>query len=125
MPHRTSREPIKNYMSPPASYLCCPHYDPQHMTGHQEALSRFSHRLGAPPPVTYLDNGHSCQDHRPALERLARAVMAGQHSLVLVPGLWVFSADEHRAQRTADLLTRAGGCRVLQLPAPLEPRRWW
>lgn len=100
----------------PAAYLRCYPREPMEMIHHQHALRRYAARLALPAPLLYFDNGCSSVGHRPRLERLIRAVAAGHHLVVLIPGPWVFCPDEPRARREMDRLT-ANGCQVLELPA--------
>ncbi|MBW5480629.1 hypothetical protein [Streptomyces bambusae] len=53
-----------------------------------------------------------------SLERLVGAVYNGSHRIVLLPGTWVFSADDAQARKIVRLLSRAGARRILTLPQP-------
>ncbi|MED7952285.1 hypothetical protein PUR61_18390 [Streptomyces sp. BE20] len=108
----------------PAAYLCSPPQNPRAATGDREALTHFAARLGLPTPVFYLDDVHpSSWGHRsrPQFETLVRAVIDGTHRLLLIPGPWVFSADEGRIRLSLRVLTAAGCTRVLTLPKQPAP----
>ncbi len=105
----------------PAAYL---RYSPRNTLAadqHREALRAFAARRGLRTPALYLDNG--CPPHGvpPRQEQLLRAVVAGSHRLLIVPGPWVFSSDETRTNLTIRLIT-AAGCRIVLLPTPPEYR---
>ncbi|MEV6583407.1 recombinase family protein [Streptomyces sp. NPDC051582] len=100
----------------PAAYLRCYPRDPAGMRAHHEVMHRFAARLGMPAPVVYVDDGVPCTGLRPQFEQLTRAVAAGRHRVLLVPGPWVFSPDDARARTALRMLTAAGCRRILQLP---------
>ncbi|MFJ8045707.1 hypothetical protein ACIRBX_34880 [Kitasatospora sp. NPDC096147] len=106
----------------PAVYLRCHPQDPRRMTAYQEATRRFALRLGMRPPTIYLDSGYADAEHRPAFEQLVRQVLAGRHRVVLIPGPWVFSADDAESAAALRLLG-AAGCRVVRIPARARPSR--
>ncbi|MEV4615692.1 recombinase family protein [Kitasatospora sp. NPDC049258] len=86
---------------PPAAYLRCYPRDPRGMQAHRAVLRRFAGRLGLPAPVIYLDNGVLSAGTRPGLQNLTTALMEGLHTVLLVPGRWVFSVDDQQAARSS------------------------
>ncbi|MDH6131550.1 hypothetical protein P3T37_000919 [Kitasatospora sp. MAA4] len=116
----------------PAAYLRIFPQNSGAVEHQSEAMRRFAARLGVPAPTFYIDNGYPSTGSRPAFERLARAVLEGSHRLVMVPGQWVFSADDARAGLAIRMLSAAGCRRIVQLPsaatkrAPATPaaKRW-
>ncbi len=106
----------------PAAYLRRHPHSPISVEGHCEAMRRFAVRLGLSAPAVYLDSNtptRERQPRRPQFEALVHAVMDGSHRIVLIPGPWVFSNDEHRTRLAYRVLTAAGCRRVMTLPTPL------
>ncbi|TQK50890.1 hypothetical protein FBY35_1253 [Streptomyces sp. SLBN-118] len=101
---------------PPAAYLRYYPQNPSAANRDRIALRSFAARLGLPTPVLYLDNGCPATGLRPELERLITAVMKGNHRLLVVPGLWVFSPEDDQARLTVRMLSAAGCLRIFELP---------
>ncbi|WP_406002453.1 hypothetical protein [Streptomyces sp. NBC_00829] len=98
-----------------AAYLRCYPYDQWGMTHHQHALKAYARHLDLPAPVLYFDNGRRA--HRPEYERLLRAVAAGRHRIVLIPGPWVLDLHDAPAQARLQQLTDHS-CHIIELPRP-------
>lgn len=100
-----------------AMYLRCYPYDSWKMSNHQDALSRLAEGLGLAEPTLFLDNGTPSSAPRAALESLLRHAEDGVFTVVLIPGLFVFSLDDAEARSVEDTFSRAG-CQVVELPSP-------
>ncbi|OKI13382.1 hypothetical protein [Streptomyces sp. CB03911] len=91
------------------------------MEVHRETFRRFAARLGLPAPALYLDDLPAARGPRPRpqFEALVHAVMDGSHRVLLIPGPWVFSSEDHRVRLAYRVLMAAGCRRILILPTPL------
>ncbi|MBL1087567.1 recombinase family protein [Streptomyces actinomycinicus] len=101
------------------AYLCC---SPSRWWGwdlHRFALRDYARRHGLRPPDVYADDGCCSEGALPELERLVRAVEAGDYQVILLSGRCVPSV----CSADAELMARirgASGCDIVEVP-PLFP----
>lgn len=115
MTHIRQRAPLLR--EPAAAYLRCHPYDSWQMGPHYWAVLRRAEALSLPVPDVFFDNGCLSRGPLPQLRQLLRAIDDGRYGVLLLPGPFVLSLDDRRAQ---DLLRwiRGRGCRVEELPTP-------
>lgn len=101
---------------PIAVYLRCHPYDRWRMEPHHHALLHYADRMSLSPPDVFFDNGCRSKGPLPQLDRLLRAVDSGCYQVLLVPGPFVLSLDDRKAQDLVRWI-RSRGCRVEELPA--------
>lgn len=67
-------------------------------------------------PHVFFDNGRLASGPLPELRRLLDAVAAGFYDVVILPGPFVLSMDDAKAQAIVRQITDHG-CRVIELPS--------
>lgn len=115
MTHIRQRAP--SLRDPAAAYLRCHPYDRWKTGPHYWAVLRRAEALWLPVPDVFFDNGCLSRGPLPQLQQLLSAIDDGYYKVLLLPGPFVLSLDDRKAQ---DLLRwiRGHGCRVEELPAP-------
>lgn len=100
-----------------AAYLRCHPYDIWRTGPHYWVMLQRAQDLALPAPDVYFDNGCLASGPLPRLRQLLGAIEAGQYDVVLLPGPFVLSLDDAKAQQIV-LWMRRHGCQVDELPAP-------
>lgn len=102
-----------------AVYLRCHPYDTWQTGPHYRAVLQHARNLSLPAPDVFFDNGCLSRGPLPQLERLLGAVENGHYDVVLLPGPFVLSLDDDKAQDIVRRI-RAHGCRIEELPSLRE-----
>lgn len=97
-----------------ATYLRCFPYDALGTGPHLNAVLDHARELALPTPYVFFDNGRLASGPLPELRRLLDAVAAGFYDVVILPGPFVLSMDDAKAQAIVRQITDHG-CRVIEL----------
>lgn len=100
-----------------ATYLRCYPYDAWQRGPHYWSMIQHAQALALPTPDIYFDNGYLASGQVPQLRRLFGAIAAGKYDAVLLPGPFILSLNDAKAQRLVSWMADHG-CRVEELPAP-------
>jgi hypothetical protein len=103
-------------------YLRCYPFDVGQMSSHQGALLDHAEQLGLPMPALFMDNGIRSRDPRPALGRLMVLAEEQAVTVLLIPGIFVFSLHDQTALAIASRFTGTG-CRIVELCSPRKAGR--
>ncbi|MEV6008633.1 hypothetical protein AB0M29_17680 [Streptomyces sp. NPDC051976] len=99
-----------------ATYLRCFPYDTFGTGPHLKAVLDHARELSLPTPYVFFDNGRLASGPLPELRRLLDAVATGFYDVVILPGPFVLSMDDAKAQAIVRQITDHG-CRVIELPS--------
>lgn len=99
-----------------ATYLRCFPHDTFGTGPHLHAVLDHARELALPTPYVFFDNGCPASGPLPELRRLLDAVATGFYDAVILPGPFVLSMDDAKAQAIVQQITDHG-CRVIELPS--------